>query len=243
MSEQHGRKRDPWKLPGEGTGVYGVDPLVFLKPGDNAEVDELLEELRTDCDEGDPFFVDYKKRKRKVRAPANRQGGEGGAREAKGKATARKGGVSPRWLGFATVAIVGPAVTLLLVMLLSSRRPAAGEAARAKEEPANRRAPELAAASVPVVAPAERPLVLSTAASGADIAPVPAAMGAPIAGGPRVSSAPSRARKTKEDPYEGLFTAAPSASPSASPPAIPIDMPENRAPNGAPGFEKPEAEF
>jgi hypothetical protein len=74
MGEQQ-RKRVPGKMPGEGTGVYGVDPLVFLKPGDDPDVDHLLEELREDCDDGDPFWVDYRKRKGNLKAPANSQGG------------------------------------------------------------------------------------------------------------------------------------------------------------------------
>jgi len=231
-----------------------VDPMVYLNPGDNAEVDELLKELRTECDEGDPFFVDFRKRKRKPKAPANSQGGEGGVTEARGKAMKRKGGVSPRWLGYATVAIVGPVVMLLLVMLLSSHKPAAGEAARG--EGTSKVAPALPAASPGEVtaAPSASPLIFSAGALSAEMAAPPGAtsaeMAAPpgatsatAASGPRVSSARSRARTEEEDPYAMPPVAGPSASPSAPPPAAPGDMPEKRAPNGALGFEKPEAEF
>jgi hypothetical protein len=239
MSEQHGRKRDPWKLPGEGTGVYGVDPMVYLNPGDNAEVDKLLEELRTECDEGDPFFVDFRKRRRKLKALASSRGGEGGATEARGKSTKRTGGVSPRWLGYATVAIVGPVVMLLLVMLLSSHKPAAGEAARVAEISQAAPAPPMASPSVATAAPAASPLTSSAAVPSADVAPAPASTGRPTASGPRVSPAQSRAAKEEEDPYAMAPVAAPSALPSAGP----EDTPEKQAPAGASGFEKPEAEF
>jgi hypothetical protein len=266
MSEQHGRKRDAWKLPGEGTGVYGVDPLVFLNPGDNAEVDELLEELRTDCDEGDPFFVDFRKRKGKLNAPANTQGGEGASREAreergKARAAKRKGGVSPRWLGYATVAIVGPAVTLLLVLLLSSRKPVTSEApgepasevVRAGEGLAAGRDPGAIELSEAAAAPSGSPLMPSAAAPTAGVDPSSTTTGAPAASGLRVSPARARVRK-EEDPYDMPPVAVPSASPSspprpsAAPPEPPAaanagTIPEESVLKNDPAVEKPEAEF
>jgi hypothetical protein len=164
-------------------------------------VDELLKELRTECDEGDPFFVDFRKRRRKLKALASSRGGEGGATEARGKSTKRRGGVSPRWLGYATVAIVGPVVMLLLVMLLSSHKPAAGEAARVEET--LQVAPVLPTASSreAIAAPSASPLIFSAAAPSADVAPrgTTAAKATPGAAPPPPRSKRQIARES--DPY------------------------------------------
>jgi hypothetical protein len=194
--------------------------MVYLNPGDNAEVDKLLEELRTECDEGDPFFVDFnKKRKRKLKALASSQGGEGGAREAREEATKRKGGVSPRWLGYATVAIVGPVVTLLLVMLLASRKPATGEAARVEERSQVAPAHPTASPSEATAGPAASPLMFSTAAPSADVAPRRTT--APKAT-PGAASPPPRSKRqiaAEIDPY------VPSPSPEPTQPTQPASEP------------------
>ncbi|MCK6592837.1 MAG: hypothetical protein L6Q76_35235, partial [Polyangiaceae bacterium] len=201
-------------LPGEGTGVYGVDPMVFLEPGDNNEVDKLLKDMRTECDEGDPFFVDYRKHKGRLKAPANTQSkaGENTAKETRGEAATRKGWMSSRWLGYAMVAIVGPVVALLLGLLLSTKSEMPEESiAKAGT------APGPAASSAPTAAPAESasipPRVGSN--SGADTLPA-VGTGAPSASGGRTSPVRSSSRKV-EDPYDIPPVAAPSVGPSVSP--------------------------
>lgn len=253
MSEQN-RKRDPMRLPGEGTGIYGVDPLVFLKPGDNPEVDRLLEELKKDCDEGDPFYVDYSKRKKMLRTPANAQGrmaAEGDAREAERARIgtgAEKRGLNPRWLTLAVVAIVGPAITLLLVLLLM-RKPMAPDVPRE----ASAAASEGASVSTPHTAMSPNPeAISSTEASSAPatmVAPVP--LSAPLTpSGGAGSSTPTREKvNAKEnDPYETLSSPKPPTSklpnaPEAAP-AVTSDSLEKPAAQGPrPVDKKPEAEF
>jgi hypothetical protein len=43
---ERSRKRSLIDMPGEGSGVPGVDPLVYREPGDDPEVDELIAKLR-----------------------------------------------------------------------------------------------------------------------------------------------------------------------------------------------------
>src|SRR5262245_55118509 len=141
------RKRSPIEMPGEGTGIPGVDPLVYRQPGDNPEVDALLAKLRAGAP-GAPQAANAQGAERVKKPRATKGKGGGSARERgapkdeeKGSATeqgaevfqgreraveqvapkgndAAKRGVNPQWLTFAIIAIVAPVIVLLLALLI-----------------------------------------------------------------------------------------------------------------------------
>jgi hypothetical protein len=90
-------------------------PPVFMKPGDNPELDRLVAKLKDDCDEGDPLFVKYRPKMAAEGGARSKPAAEAAAKEAPTPASGRK--VSTRWLALAALAIVGPIVVLAIGML------------------------------------------------------------------------------------------------------------------------------
>ena len=92
----------------------------FIKPGDDPEVDRLLAKLKQDCDDGDPFFVDFRKRPRSGTdgEPGNAaavERPEPAARRAVVKTQRRQAKV----IALGVLGIVGPIVVLGLGYLMS----------------------------------------------------------------------------------------------------------------------------
>lgn len=206
MSERS-RKRSEIAMPGEGTGIPGVDPLVYREAGDNPALEALLFKLRGSVSEA-PQAANSQAAERleEPRAPkgkggasardpqvAKREGTEGASEQVAEKAQggerafeqgaprgkeAVKRGVNPQWLTFAMVAIVGPVIVLLLVLLMSrTHAPTAGT-------------PERTAKEMPQAVGASPAMPLTpTAAPSATVDVVPAAPEATAL--PSVSATPS----------------------------------------------------
>lgn len=180
MGEQS-RKHEEISIPGEGSGIPGADPFVYANPGDSEGLKALLTKLAPDdktgrraanSQEEEPL---RRPRGRKAKGGTASKGAEGTtseeARGSEGSASRAPGGakrgVNPQWLTFAVVAIVGPVIVLLLVLLMSRPQApqegamAAGDGDKAKAQgvlpgsPAVSAAEATSPAAMPSAAPSE----------------------------------------------------------------------------------------
>ncbi|MCK6588840.1 MAG: hypothetical protein HUU21_15955 [Polyangiaceae bacterium] len=194
---ERSRKRSPIEMPGEGTGVPGVDPLVYREVGDNPDVDELLVKLSVDApgkqQVANSQAAERVKKSRATKGKVGASARDRGAPKNEGTANASeqrreqaseqvapkakdavKRGVNPQWLTFAAVAIVGPVIVLLLVLLMSrTHAPAAGT-------------PERTAKEMPPAAEASPTMPITSAAA-------PSATAAVVPAAPEAIAAPSTA--------------------------------------------------
>lgn len=171
-------------------------PPAFILPGDDPKLDALLEKLREDSEDGDPFYVNYRKLQKKHHDHVEVQ--DGHSNDVPAPASSR----SPRVLWFLALAIVAPAITLALGALwVQMKDPGTARAATANE------AASAAVSVAPVPMPMPAPDVPTTAAIEAAAtvttptkvaAPPPAVPAAPTsepdAGAARAPAAPPNGR-------------------------------------------------
>lgn len=175
---ERSRKRLEISIPGEGSGIPGTDPFMYVDP-DN---DVLLQDLRRKVQEEPLEMPKGRKAKGGAREGARRE--RGGGKQAKGAGGASEGaapsgrgetsrGVSPRWLMFATAAIAGPVIALLLVLLMMRLRgPAEGVREPMAKEATPGVLPESPAASTSVAtSPAATPSATPSATATPSAAP------------------------------------------------------------------------
>jgi hypothetical protein len=171
----------------------------------------------------------------------------------------RNGGMSPRWLGYATIAIVGPVVMLLLVVLLSRgpapdvlREPAAREAGREAvlSTPSPPASTNRTAVSGDISVSAVEP-ALSWAARHAETAGPSSPAGPVSAPSDRAATARPNRTATSRQSFKEMGPA-PTPKPTAprrslkNPESAPAEVgaaPETSVLTSAPVVEKPEAEF
>jgi hypothetical protein len=211
-------------------------PPTFILPGDDPKLDALLEKLREDSEDGDPFYVNYRKlEQKKQHDPEEKKDGLQAASSTGGAGSstapvatpdavevhgghsndvpARAPSRSPRVLWFLALAIVTPAITLALGALwVEMKDPGTARAATSNE--AASAVVSAAPPPVPMPTPAA-PTTAAIEAATAVTAPPPAVPAAPTsepdAGAARVPAAPPNGRIRPQPRPNATASSAPHA--------------------------------
>jgi hypothetical protein len=207
----------------------------FMKPGDDPELDRLLDEARgKESEPPGEYYYDMFGRRRRVPAVDPHEKSEKGPEA--GVVTETRPATAPpqrqtRWLALGALAIVGPVVALALGAFQSGK---GAQGARIPSPDAASAAARVAAVMIDSGAPA--PTMIAAPALEEDAGAAPAVTATPTGSGGPAAPAPVKPKHTKgrgEDPYEAP---APGPAKPVVPvvPVVPAPLPPSVGPSPPP---------